>query len=92
MLLDKSVGPRVVKRATVSVPRDRCIVESAAGALGCSISGSGPSVFAWTLSADAEAARDAMVAAFAAAGVEAQAWISAIEPRGARLLDERCAS
>jgi homoserine kinase len=63
-----------------------------AGALGCSISGSGPSVFAWTLSTDAQRARDAMVAAFAAAGVKAQAWISAIEPRGARLLEDRCDS
>jgi homoserine kinase len=63
-----------------------------AGALGCSISGSGPSVFAWTLGTDAKRVRDEMVTAFAAAGVEAQAWMSAIEPRGARLLGERCAS
>jgi homoserine kinase len=62
------------------------------GALGCSISGSGPSVFAWTLSADAPRVRDAMVQAFAGAGVAAQAWISSIEPRGAHLLVDRCIS
>jgi homoserine kinase len=64
----------------------------AAGALGCSISGSGPAVFAWTAAADAERARDAMVAAFAGAGVAAQAWIAPVEPRGAHLLADRCAS
>jgi homoserine kinase len=70
-------------------------VKSAArehGALGCSISGSGPSVFAWTLSDDATRVRDAMVQAFAGAGVAAQAWISSIEPRGAHLLVDRCIS
>jgi homoserine kinase len=64
----------------------------AAGALGCSISGSGPAVFAWTTQADAERTRDAMVAAFADAGVAAQAWIAPVEPRGAHLLPDRCAS
>jgi homoserine kinase len=63
-----------------------------AGALGCSISGSGPSVFAWTASDDARRARDAMVQAFEAAGVRAKGWIAPVESRGAHLLEERCAS
>ena len=39
----------------------------AAGALGCSISGAGPTVFAWAEAPDAETVRAAMVAAFRAA-------------------------
>lgn len=57
-----------------------------AGALGCSISGGGPSVFAWCAGeADAERAREAMVAAFAACGVLARGWVSAVDGPGARL-------
>jgi homoserine kinase len=58
----------------------------AAGALGCSISGGGPSVFAWC-DGDAAAgrARAAMVAAFAASGVAAEAWVSPVGGPGARL-------
>ncbi|HEX2202768.1 MAG TPA: homoserine kinase [Longimicrobium sp.] len=58
----------------------------AAGALGCSISGAGPSVFAWCEGdAAADAAREAMVAAFAAAGVEASGWSGPVAGAGARL-------
>jgi homoserine kinase len=65
-------------------------VKSAAlhhGALGCSISGAGPSMFAWAEDATAPAIRDAMVAAFAANGVKSDAWIAPIEGEGARLVD-----
>ena len=59
-----------------------------AGALGCSISGAGPSVFAWCAGdAVAGAARDAMVAAFAAAGVESDAFISPVNAPGARVVE-----
>jgi homoserine kinase len=58
-----------------------------AGALGCSISGAGPTVFAWLPAASAEAARDGMVAAFKAAGLGSDAWISTLEPNGAHLVD-----
>jgi len=58
-----------------------------AGALGCSISGAGPTVFAWLPVANAERARDAMVAAFKAHGLGSDAWISTLEPNGARLVD-----
>jgi homoserine kinase len=51
----------------------------AGDALGCSLSGAGPSVFAWFESrAAAEHASPAMQAAFAAAGVDCQAWVSPI--------------
>jgi homoserine kinase len=57
-----------------------------AGALGCSISGGGPSVFAWCDGDEtAQRARVAMVAAFAAAGVEAEGWTCAVGGPGARL-------
>jgi homoserine kinase len=50
-----------------------------AGALGSSISGAGPSVFAWFESrAAAEAAVASMQAGFAAAGVASQAWVSPV--------------
>src|SRR5690554_7571572 len=59
------------------------------GALGCSISGAGPSVFAWVKNqADAEAVRDAMGAAFASANVESSAWISSLNCPGASIVEE----
>jgi homoserine kinase len=58
----------------------------AAGALGCSISGGGPSVFAWCAGDEvAERCRRAMVDAFAAAGVAAEGWSSPVDGPGARL-------
>jgi homoserine kinase len=65
-------------------------VKSAAidnGALGCSISGAGPSMFAWAEDATAAAIRDAMVAAFKRHGLECDAWIAPIEGEGACLVD-----
>ncbi len=57
------------------------------GALGSSISGGGPSVFAWFASrAEAEAAAPAMRAAFREAGFESRAWVSPVDAEGARLL------
>ena len=57
------------------------------GALGCSISGAGPTVFAWCEEKNAEAIRDAMVAGFTANGLDSDAWISTLEPTGARVVD-----
>jgi homoserine kinase len=58
-----------------------------AGALGCSISGAGPSVFAWAETERAEPVRAAMVAAFARHSLDADSWISALDNAGARLVD-----
>jgi homoserine kinase len=71
------------------IPGFRAVREAAMarGALGCSISGAGPSVFAWCEESDAAATRDAMVQAFAAHGQKSDHWITSIEPRGARLVD-----
>ncbi|HTZ51117.1 MAG TPA: homoserine kinase [Spirochaetia bacterium] len=55
----------------------------AAGALGCSISGSGPSVFALCASPEVSSrAGEAMVAAFGAAGLASDLYLSAVNPRG----------
>lgn len=59
-----------------------------AGALGCSISGSGPSVFALCRNdEEAEKARRAMAAAWEAAGVPCDSWTGRISQAGARILE-----
>jgi homoserine kinase len=55
-------------------------------ALGCSISGAGPTVFAWCEVQDAERIRDAMVAGFTAHELGSDAWISTLEAEGARIV------
>lgn len=55
------------------------------GALGCSISGAGPAMFAWTEESNAEAVRASMVEAFRALGITSDAWITRIDPIGARI-------
>lgn len=57
----------------------------AAGALGCSFSGSGPSVFAWATAADAESVEQAMAAAFAKAGVGARAYRAPVASEGVKV-------
>lgn len=59
----------------------------AAGAMGASISGAGPSVFAWfEQRAQAVAAQAAVQQAFADAGFASQAWVSPLNAPGAQLL------
>jgi homoserine kinase len=65
------------------------LVQNAAmknSALGCSISGSGPAVFAWCRQADSGKVADAMQAAFRQAGLASTAYISSIGGPGVRLL------
>jgi homoserine kinase len=58
----------------------------AGGAMGASISGAGPSVFAWfETRQSAEAAAPAVQAAFAAAGFTSQAYVAPIDSPGAAL-------
>ncbi|HEU0224519.1 MAG TPA: homoserine kinase [Steroidobacteraceae bacterium] len=56
-----------------------------AGAIGCSISGAGPSVFAWCEEGPAATILCAMQEAFASAGQECDGWIAAVEADGARV-------
>lgn len=55
------------------------------GALGCSLSGSGPSLFAMTLKNE-EQIKNAMQSVFAKNNIEAQAWIGNISKDGARII------
>lgn len=58
-----------------------------AGAMGASISGAGPSVFAWFETKQAaEAAAPWVQAAFAKAGFDSQAWVTPVDSPGAQLL------
>ena len=59
----------------------------AAGAMGASISGAGPSLFAWFEHREtAEAAAPKVRAAFAAAGFDSQSWVTPVNSPGAHLL------
>jgi homoserine kinase len=82
---------------TIAEPRRACLVPGLAtikraaldhGALGCGLSGSGPSVFALCPSAaDAERVASAMTAAVRAEiGGEPRTFVSSIAPQGARLV------
>lgn len=57
------------------------------GALGCTISGAGPTLFAWALESDAENVRAAMVAAFKASGLAVDDWIISIQTTGAHVVE-----
>lgn len=62
----------------------------AAGAIGASISGSGPTVFAWATSPEsAERVRRSMLRAFHEHGAaDADSWVSPVSEHGARILNE----
>lgn len=57
-----------------------------AGALGCSISGAGPTVFAWVTADRAQAVEQAMVRGFVEHEMQSDSWISAIDTAGARVV------
>lgn len=58
-----------------------------AGALGCSISGAGPTVFAWAPETVAQRVSEDMVEQFARHGVPTDPWIVPIDSAGARLIE-----
>lgn len=89
-LLSRSLEDHIAepKRAGL-VPGFRAVQAAAreAGALGCSLSGSGPSIFALCASPEsAEKVADAMKAAAGALAIPADRWISPAGTRGAHLL------
>ncbi|MDJ0749672.1 MAG: homoserine kinase [Woeseiaceae bacterium] len=64
------------------------VVKAAAergGALGCSLSGSGPSIFALCRSADARNIASAMEQACRSQGIGCESWVSALDAPGARI-------
>lgn len=91
-LLGRSLHNVIAEPArSLLIPGFKSVKEAAlaAGALGCSISGSGPSVFA--LCASRESARkcgDGMAAAFREAGLDSDIYISEVSTRGPRPVDE----
>ena len=85
-LLDVVIEPQ----RQVLIPGFADVKKSAldAGALGGSISGAGPTVFAWAEARDAEAVKAGMVAAFRRHGLDSDAWVSAIDLEGARVVGD----
>jgi homoserine kinase len=57
-----------------------------AGALGCSISGAGPAMFAWALEASAHAVLGAMQHEFKVRGLTSSGWVVDMRRAGARLI------
>jgi homoserine kinase len=57
-----------------------------AGALGCSISGAGPTMFAWCIETHALAVREALVVEFLRHGLKSDHWITTVDPVGAHLV------
>jgi len=84
-LLDVVIEPQRQKL----IPGFAAVKQAAldAGALGCSISGAGPTVFAWTEERDAAQVRAGMVEAFRKHGLATDSWMSAIDREGARLVE-----
>jgi homoserine kinase len=89
-LIGRSLADLLVEPRRAGLVRGFTGVKDAAlraGALGCSLSGSGPSVFAWCEGESAGArVRDGMVEAFAEAGVEARGWVSPVDAPGAQVV------
>ena len=88
-LIGRSLRDEVVEPHRAALIPGFAAVQAAAmgaGALGCSISGGGPSLFAWC-DGDATAGRvrHAMVDAFTGAGVAAEGWVSPVDGPGARV-------
>jgi homoserine kinase len=85
-LLGRSLQDVVAEPArSFLIPGFAAVKEAAraAGALGCSISGSGPSVFALCASPEISArAGKAMAEAFRGAGLASDLYLSAVNPRG----------
>ncbi len=86
-LKDMLIEPRRASLIPAFHSVQRAALQS--GALGCSISGSGPSIFALCRGdGDAERTRKAMVTAWDSAGVPCDAWVSPVSLSGARILED----
>jgi homoserine kinase len=89
-LLGRSIEDRLIEplRATL-IPGFDEVKKAAlqAGALGCSIAGSGPSIFAFAAHDEsAERIGSAMRVAFRAAGLESDVWSGKVSTQGARVV------
>jgi len=90
-LLDRSLADMLIEpHRSPLIPGFGAVRDAAveAGAVGCSISGAGPSLFAWSHPPDsAEQVAEAMVEAFERRGIEAESWRGRVWERGARVVD-----
>ena len=90
-LIGRALRDLIVEPHRASLVPGFADVQSAAmehGALGCSLSGAGPTVFAWCDGAvEAERVEEAMTAAFAEHDVPTEAWVSTIPKEGARVVE-----
>jgi homoserine kinase len=59
-----------------------------AGSLGCSISGAGPTMFAWAIESHANAVLAAMRAEFARHSIQIDDWIVEVDTAGARVIED----
>jgi homoserine kinase len=82
-LVDLLVEPQRVHLLPVLSQVQQAALE--VGALGCSFSGSGPSVFAWAPEAEAETVEQAMKGAFEGAGISARAYRAPAASEGVRV-------
>ncbi len=92
-LLSRSVVDRIAEPARAPLLpgfSEAKAAALAAGALGCSISGSGPAAFAFARGKDsASLIGEAMIAAYERRGVAARARACRIDSRGARVLEQK---
>jgi homoserine kinase len=92
-LIGRSLRDLIVEPHRASLVPGFADVQAAAmdrGALGCSLSGAGPTLFAWCDGDEAaRAVRGAMEEAFRAHGVATEAWVSHIPTQGARAVEGR---
>jgi homoserine kinase len=85
-LQDEVIWPQ--RAALVPGAREALAAAREAGALGGSLSGSGPAVFAWVPTAAAAAVAQAFEATFRRGGVASEVWISSPDAPGAHLVME----
>lgn len=83
-LVDELIEPQRAKLIPGFVNAQRAALD--AGAWCCSISGSGPSVFAWCPGETAGAVTNALTTVFATHDVTHSVWLSRLGARGARIL------
>lgn len=90
VLLKRSLADVLVEPQRAPSVKGFSAVKSAAirsGALGCSLSGSGPSVFALALHEDAQKIAKAMQAEFSALNIDSDVWVSPMDAPGARIIE-----
>ena len=87
-LLRKTLRDVIIEpQRSAAVPCFEQVTDAArrAGALGCSLSGSGPSIFALCRSNDANNLAVAMEQACRGQGISCQSWVSPMDALGARI-------